>query len=577
MIRVAIVGAGQSGLQLALGLVAAGHEATLVSNRSAAEIEAGQVLSSQCMFEGALEAERALGLDFWGDECPAVEGIALTIRDSEGFGKRAEWSARLDWPARSVDQRVKIPRWLDEFEARGGNLVVREANADDLEHLARVNDLLIVATGKGALGGLFVRDAEKSPYERPQRALALTYVTGLAPRPEHSAVCFNLIPGIGEYFVFPALTTVGDCEIMVFEGVPGGPMDCWTGLTKPEEHLERSKWVLENFLPWEAERCADIELADGNGILSGRLVPIVRHPVAHLPSGAPLLGMADAVVLNDPITGQGSNNAAKCAEIYLTSILEQGDEPFTELWMQRTFDRYWRGYAQWVVAWTNALLAPPQPHVVRLLEAAQELPSLASTIVNGFDDPRVFYPWWFDAGEADRLIAQRRAERADVAFDLRSFRRALGQFATGVAVITTCSDEGSRIGVTANSFTSLSLEPPLVLWCLDRQAPSRGAFRAVTHFAVNVLAEGQHYLSRQFSTPADDKFAGVQCSEGPGGVPLLDGVLAYFLCRNVRQIDAGDHIIVIGEVEEFETFEGQPLVFHSGAYRIAARHPELQS
>ena len=144
-------------------------------------------------------------------------------------------------------------------------------------------------------------------------------------------------------------------------------------------------------------------------------------------------------------------------------------------------------------------------------------------------------------------------------------------------MITTCSDEGSRIGVTANSFTSLSLEPPLVLWCLDRQAPSRGAFRAVTHFAVNVLAEGQHYLSRQFSTPADDKFAGVQCSEGPGGVPLLDGVLAYFLCRNVRQIDAGDHIIVIGEVEEFETFEGQPLVFHSGAYRIAARHPELQS
>ena len=79
--------------------------------------------------------------------------------------------------------------------------------------------------------------------------------------------------------------------------------------------------------------------------------------------------------------------------------------------MQRTFDRYWRGYAQWVVSWTNALLAPPQPHVVRLLEAAQELPSLAETIVNGFDDPRVFFPWWFDAAEADRLIA--RAAGAD--------------------------------------------------------------------------------------------------------------------------------------------------------------------
>ena len=120
--------------------------------------------------------------------------------------------------------------------------------------------------------------------------------------------------------------------------------------------------------------------------------------------------MADAAVLNDPITGQGSNNAAKCAELYLESIVEHGDDPFDERWMQRTFDRYWRGYAQWVTSWTNALLAPPQPHVVRLLDAAQELPGLAATIANGFDDPRTFFPWWFDAGEAERLIAEKRAQ-----------------------------------------------------------------------------------------------------------------------------------------------------------------------
>lgn len=573
MQRIAIVGAGQSGLQLALGLLGAGFEVTLVSNRTAEEIATGRVMSSQCMFESALQSERALGLDYWSAECPLVEGIALTIQGPERGRKAIDWAARLDWPAQSVDQRLKVPGWMGEFVGRGGQLVIREAGVDDLEGYVRSHDLVIVATGKGALGSLFVRDPEKSRYEAPQRALALTYVKGMEPRPEHSAVCFNLVPGVGEYFVFPALTTTGPCEIMVFEGIPGGPMDCWSDVRSPDEHLSRSLTILEQFLPWEAARCRDVELTDANGVLTGRLTPTVRQPIARLPSGAAVLGMADAVVLNDPITGQGSNNAAKCAEIYLASILEQR-AGFGERFMQRTFDRYWRGYAQWVVSWTNALLAPPQPHVLRLLEAAQEVPALAETIANGFDDPRIYYPWWFDSGEADRLISQRR-EHDRERFDPRELRRALGQFATGVTVVTTRAD-GRHVGVTANSFTSLSLDPPLVLWCVSNSAPSLPAFKAASHFAINVLCAGQHYLSRQFATPAEDKFAGVDFQEGPGGVPILSGVLAHFVCRNVRHVEAGDHVIVIGEVERFEANDGEPLVFHSGNYRVVTRHPELE-
>jgi flavin reductase (DIM6/NTAB) family NADH-FMN oxidoreductase RutF len=129
--------------------------------------------------------------------------------------------------------------------------------------------------------------------------------------------------------------------------------------------------------------------------------------------------------------------------------------------------------------------------------------------------------------------------------------------------------------VTANSFSSVSLEPPLVLWCLDKRASSLPAFVECTQFAVNVLAAEQHHLSRQFATPADDKFAGVEAADGPGGIPLLDGVVARYLCRNLRQIDAGDHLIFLGEVEAYDTFEREPLVFHSGVYRIVTRHPEL--
>src|SRR5207245_11318400 len=101
----------------------------------------------------------------------------------------------------------------------------------------------------------------------------------MRPREAYAAVCFNLIPNVGEYFVFPALTTSGACEIMVFEGVPGGPMDCWANVKTPAEHLARSKNILETFLPCEAVRCRDIELRDDTRILPGRLATPSLHPI----------------------------------------------------------------------------------------------------------------------------------------------------------------------------------------------------------------------------------------------------------------------------------------------------------
>ncbi|WP_062355791.1 styrene monooxygenase/indole monooxygenase family protein [Herbidospora yilanensis] len=397
-----IVGAGQAGLHLAIGLLQQGYDVTVISNRTPEDIRDGRVMSGQCMFGTALAHERELGLDWWADLCPPIEGIALTVPSPEG-GKLLDWAGRLDTPARSVDQRLKMPAWLGEFERLGGKLVLHDATPEDLETYAARYDLVLVAAGKGQIASLFERDPGRSPYAAPQRALAVTYVNGLTPRPDHSAVCFNLLPGVGEYFVFPALTNTGPCEIMVFEGVPGGPMDCWGDVRSPAEHLARSRQILETFFPWEAERCDGIELTDDNAVLTGRFAPTVRHPVAVLPSGAPIFGVADVVVLNDPITGQGSNNAAKCAATYLQAIMERGSQPFDADWMRATFDRFW-AQAQHVTAWTNALLAPAEPHHLALLGAAGQHPEVAHRFVNGFDDPSDYAEWFMDAERAEAYL-----------------------------------------------------------------------------------------------------------------------------------------------------------------------------
>ncbi len=405
--NVTIVGGGQSGLQLALGLLkGGGYDVRVVQNRTGDEIGKGRVMSSQCMFDNALQNERDLGINYWEDQCPTVDSINFTVPAPDGSGAKAiDWNGKLDRYAQSVDQRVKFPGWMKAVEERGGTLEIHDASVDDLERYARESDLVVVAAGKGEIAGIFARDDQKSVFDKPQRALALTYVTGMTPRPEHSAVCFNLIPTVGEYFVFPALTTNGPCEIMVFEGIPGGPMDCWAEATSPEQHLEKSKWILDTFLPWEGERCRNITLTDANGVLVGRFPPTVRHPVGRLPSGSAVMGMGDVVVLNDPITGQGSNNASKCSKVYTDAIFARGDQGFDEAWMQATFDTYW-DYAQWVAGWTNALLTPPPPHVLQIMGAAQQFPALAKRIANGFDDPTDFFPWFAVPEEADAYLKQ---------------------------------------------------------------------------------------------------------------------------------------------------------------------------
>ena len=394
MRKITIVGAGQSGLHLGIGLLKQGYQVTIITNRTGEQVAAGKVLSSQCMFGTSLSYEKELGLNLWDDTCPPVEGISFLLNGPDG-NPAINWTGKLDRPAQSVDQRVKMPVWMDRFVAEGGDLLIADAGVEMIEDYAAQSDLTIVASGKGEIGRLFERDAARSAYDKPMRALGLTYVNGMPYEEDFNTVAFNLIPGVGEYFVFPALTTTGPCHIMVFEGVPGGEMDCWNHATTPQEHLELSVELVERFAPQQASRCQHLSLTDDNGILAGRFPPTIKHPVATLPSGVKILGVGDTVCLNDPITGQGSNNASKAAKVYLDAILARGDQPFDEAWMQQTFETFWNT-AQYIVNWTNALLLPPPEHIQQILGFANNSQETADRISNGFDNAQTLYPWFME-------------------------------------------------------------------------------------------------------------------------------------------------------------------------------------
>jgi flavin reductase (DIM6/NTAB) family NADH-FMN oxidoreductase RutF len=157
-------------------------------------------------------------------------------------------------------------------------------------------------------------------------------------------------------------------------------------------------------------------------------------------------------------------------------------------------------------------------------------------------------------------------------FSAREFRAALGMFATGVTIVTARTAAGDLVGLTASSFNSVSVAPPLVLWSLSQAAGAMGVFSNGKHYAINVLAADQQALAEQFATRGGDRWAGVAFTEGVSGAPLLAGAAATFECFNRSQYAEGDHVIFVGEVERCTHRQGAaPLLYHGG--KFYAEHP----
>ncbi|MER5305075.1 styrene monooxygenase/indole monooxygenase family protein [Streptomyces lasiicapitis] len=408
---IAIVGAGQAGLQLGLGLLDAGHEVTLVAERRPEDVRAGRVTSTQLMFGPALRIERAAGLALWDDTAPVMPGFELSHWEPE---KQREvpvrrFAAPFDEEVRSVDQRVKLAAWLELFEERGGRAEYRSVGPADVAALAAAHDLTVLSTGRGALSALFAPDPSWPVHDRPPRTLACFYVHGVAhddTDPAAGYVRTTGVPPAGDVIIMRALTVTGPCDIVLFEGRWDGPYDCWADRPTAAEGWRRALDLLRTYAPWEYERFRHTEPTDPGAALYGAITPTVRRPVAHVDGGRPVLGLADAVAVHDPITGQGANNAARAAASYLTAVLKRGALPFDEEWMRATFDAYWEN-ARHTHAFTEFMLREPQPEQVPLIiQTAFDHPEVAHRFANGYADPPTYREWLMDPEGADAYVAR---------------------------------------------------------------------------------------------------------------------------------------------------------------------------
>jgi hypothetical protein len=411
MAKIAIVGAGQAGLFLGFGLLEDGHEVTLFSQQSGEEILNGRIPSGMSIFEDAVQKEAALGLTFWEDVMTRGEGAVLQLINPDG-SVGLHIAPPTPRSHRGVDQRLKSSRWMQELERRGASLrVVPLGTPDEIDRHVAGYELVLVATGKGTLSGLFQRDPQRSPFDTPQRHIIGLHVKNFLPELRTGNI--RTLPGVGEVIITPLYSREHlKGRFLLIEGIPGGPLDQFPHELSGRELLKACQRKIRELMPGQLEDLEQAELISEQCWLRGSITPTVRKPVGRLPSGKAVLGLGDAVTLHDPLAAQGGNNATHMADFYRERIREHGGRPFTAEWMQQTFDSFWDAYGQYAMGVTAGLLTPPAPHQQVVLATAHQVPAVAGAVLDGLSNPKSLFPWFVDPAATREFLQARGAPPA---------------------------------------------------------------------------------------------------------------------------------------------------------------------
>ncbi len=418
MRKIAVVGAGQAGLLAAHALRKHDYEVTLYSDKTPDDfLTKARPTGVAARFDMALEFERELGLEHWADEAPPMEGVHLHFLPSKG-NVLVTLLGRLQRPGAAIDVRMQSARWMEELEQRGGKVEIEQVSVERLDELAKTNDLVLVAAGRGDITSLFPRDEQRSTYTEPQRFLAMVCVTGVPMQlpyaPWFTPVKFNFFGPYGEAFWVPWYSKGKQaCWGMLFEAKPGGPFDRFRECKSGEDVLRTGLEVIREYMPWDYEVFVDAVPADENSWLVGQLTPEVRQVVGTLPSGRNVMAVGDTAQTLDPIGGQGANNGNKMVRTFVDAIVERGEQPFDAAWMHAAQQRFWERHS-YVDQFNNTLLEPLTPAGRDILIAqygsdgklGNDSPQqrLADRFFENFNDPRLLTEAFHDRGKAREAI-----------------------------------------------------------------------------------------------------------------------------------------------------------------------------
>ncbi|PSK82608.1 2-polyprenyl-6-methoxyphenol hydroxylase-like FAD-dependent oxidoreductase [Murinocardiopsis flavida] len=408
MRKILIVGAGQSGLYLAHGLLIAGYDVTMITGRTSTEIRSGRPSITQFTFPTVHGYEKDLGLDFWDNQAPHLDSFKVHLYPPQSPAMVI--NGRLDTPLVSVERRVKMADWLESFEDRGGRVVIHGVTLTDLDYFSRMYDLIVIAVGSGELGAMFDHDHRRFS-GAPKLALSQAYIDDVVPDESGSRSGWVASTAeLGGVLLMPVLTAQGTFHSLFIADRPGGVMDAMQdSRLDPNERLRRMKEVLRRYTPEFHERCANATLVDRNSTVAESIAPQVRHPVGTLPSGGLVLGIADVVITSNPFGAQGWNNSTRCAKSYLESIIAHGDRPFDYATLSGMFDTFWE-YGQHAELWGTTISTmwdgELPPHIQEIVGAAMTYPEVANRWVQAWDYPPDYQEWLFSPEGARTFLAK---------------------------------------------------------------------------------------------------------------------------------------------------------------------------
>jgi hypothetical protein len=421
MRSISIIGAGQAGCILAYALVKKGYDVSLYSDRTPDQwLNESAPTGTACLYAEVIDIERELGMDFWSDTMFPAEGVLLESARYAGDPNATVLKGRLEYGRKggAIDQRLRIHRWLMDFESIGGKLEIESVTPQRLDQIALKADLTVLAAGKADLGRIIPRDDHRSHYSKPQRNLAMTIVRSksgrhvqdwFSDRIPYSSTKFDFFADSGEYFWVPYNhKTAGPTYGILFEAKAGGEMDRFGDCKTGEEVTVQARNIIRDFAPWERDVVDDIEYVgeDRHGWLTGRFPPTVRRPFGRLPSGGLVMPVGDTAIAFDPVCGQGGNFASRSAKLLADEIMRHGEARFDEVWMTEVNWMAWERYGRGGCELTKLFLEPLSEAAQLVVDTAGRDQRAADAYYYGFPHPESILPALTDINVA-RAFSER--------------------------------------------------------------------------------------------------------------------------------------------------------------------------